>query len=97
MYREEQLAELCAVESLLAGEKFRHFTGGIYIVDGAAIHTETGEIMIIYHDIRREHPYEFYARPKSIFLSKVDKEKYPHVEQEYRFERVANDIATSIK
>lgn len=27
-----------------------------------------------------------YLRPYDMFLSKVDKEKYPNVEQEYRFE-----------
>lgn len=29
-----------------------------------------------------------YARPKDMFLSKVDKEKYPDVKQEYRFELI---------
>lgn len=29
---------------------------------------------------------ELYFRPYDMFLSKVDKEKYPNVKQEYRFE-----------
>lgn len=32
--------------------------------------------------------YSTVARPKDMFLSKVDKEKYPDVRQEYRFELV---------
>lgn len=32
--------------------------------------------------------YDMYARPKNMFLSKVDKEKYPEVTQEYRMELI---------
>lgn len=32
--------------------------------------------------------YPIYARPKNMFLSKVDKKKYPEVTQEYRMELV---------
>lgn len=85
----EALSEMLTIETLLVGEMFRHFKGEIYVVDGSAIHTETGEIMIIYHNIHREYPYEFFVRPMDMFLSKVDKKKYPDSKQEYRFERIS--------
>ena len=31
---------------------------------------------------------EIWLRPYDMFMSKVDREKYPNVEQEYRFEYV---------
>lgn len=29
--------------------RYRHFKGGVYVVVGYAIHTETSETMVIYH------------------------------------------------
>jgi hypothetical protein len=46
-------------------------------------HTETEEELVVY-----EHNGKIWARPKDMFLSKVDKEKYPNITQEYRFELV---------
>ena len=47
--------------------------------------SETLEEMVVY---RHTDTNEIWVRPLSMFLSKVDREKYPDVEQEYRFEKV---------
>lgn len=63
---------------------YRHFKGDYYIVEDIAIHSETKEKYVVYRGLYGTH--ELYIRPMDMFLSKVDKEKYPNVEQEYRFE-----------
>ena len=64
------------------GDVYNHFKGmKIYIVD-LAYHTETNEPLVVY-----KHENTTWARPLKMFLSKVDKEKYPDVKQYYRLER----------
>lgn len=63
---------------------YKHFKGDYYIVEDIAIHSETEEKYIVYRALYGEN--KLYIRPYNMFLSKVDKEKYPTVEQEYRFE-----------
>jgi len=65
------------------GKTYKHFKGHIVKVITIAKHTETEEILVIY-----EHDETIWARPYDMFNSLVDKEKYPDVNQEYRFEEV---------
>lgn len=63
---------------------YRHFKGDLYFVEDVAIHSETMEKFVVYRALYGENG--LYIRPYDMFLSKVDREKYPDVQQEYRFE-----------
>jgi len=65
------------------GEIYKHFKGNIYEVLAIAKHTETSELMVVYQEVEGN---AVYVRPLVMFAGKVDKEKYPEVEQVYRFE-----------
>lgn len=71
----------------VAGEKYKHFKlGKIVTVIGISRHTETEEITVVY-----EYEDTIWNRPLEMFMSEVDRDKYPQAEQKYRFELVESE------
>ena len=64
---------------------YRHFKGDLYITVDVAVDSETNEMVVIYRNL---HDMSLWVRPIEMFLSKVDKEKYPDAIQENRFEEI---------
>ncbi len=68
---------------------YRHFKGSFYQIVAVAIHTETKEKMVIYRALKNSA--HVFARPLSMFMSEVDKNKYPDVDIQYRFTKIEDD------
>ena len=69
---------------VVMGGKYRHFkTGKTVIVICVSKHTETQEVSVVY-----EYEGTVWNRPIEMFLSEVDKVKYPDAQQKYRFELI---------
>jgi len=65
---------------------YKHFKGNYYIVLDVAIHSETGESMVVYRALYDKNL--LYVRELNMFLSEVDHVKYPNVKQKYRFQEI---------
>lgn len=74
---------LNVMRKVVEGKKYRHFKGDIITVKCLAFDSETLREQVVY-----EHNGKLWVRDMEMFLSKVDKNKYPDVLQVYRFEEI---------
>ena len=70
------------MQELQIGRVYRHFKGDYYLVEGLAHDSESGVPCVIYRKLYGDGG--LWVRPLEMFLSRVDREKYPEVRQEYR-------------
>lgn len=73
------------------GKKYKHFKGNLYkvldiVYDSESNNDEEYKKIVVYEALYGENLK--WARPYDMFNSLVDKEKYPDVQQKYRFEEV---------
>ena len=77
------------------GSIYKHFKGHVYRVVSIGYDSEKynesnpdDSRLVVYENVDTK---EVWIRPYDMFNSLVDKEKYPDVLQEYRFEEVVNE------
>lgn len=72
------------------GEVWRHFKGHDVEIIGLSEDTEWNTYSVVYKLVYSPAEYEgrLFHRPFNMFMSEVDREKYPGAKQKYRFERV---------
>ena len=98
------------MERIKPGDIIQHFkrelledtnnTLYLYKVLNIAEHTETKEKLVIYQalyvDPTKNIHFDVFARPYDMFMSEVDRIKYPDIKQKYRFELATQDEVNKI-
>ena len=76
-------------------ELYRHFKGNLYQIVTVAIDSEDRKEMVVYQALYGD--YKTYVRPLDMFMSEVDRVKYPDVQQKWRFEKVEPGDAMKVQ
>lgn len=64
---------------------YRHFKGNLYYVHDIAVHSETGEKMVVYQAMYGD--YGMFVRPFYMFIEEVEEGRKNNItNQKYRFE-----------
>ena len=71
------------MQEIQLGRVYRHFKGDYYLVEAVAHDSETGALCVIYRKLYGDG--SLWIRPLAMFLSPVDREKYPDAQQDERF------------
>lgn len=64
---------------------YRHFKGTLHEVIGEAVHSETSEVLVVYHHL--DAPYTLYVRPLDMFTEIVEKPEYNHLGPRFTLEQ----------
>ena len=79
---------------VVVGGKYKHFKGNLYEVlliayDSEISNDENPRKLVVYKALYDDN--KIWVRDYNMFISLVDKEKYPDIKQKYRFELVGNE------
>lgn len=86
---------MCRSIDNLKGKVVKHFKGKLYLVMDVAKHSETMEELVVYKALYGE--FGVFVRPLDMFLSEVDRNKYPDCKQKYRFQEINDEDINKIK
>ena len=73
-------------EVVIIGATYKHFKGNKYKVLMIAFNSESLKKQVVYQALYDDN--KIWVRDYDMFLSLVDKEKYPNVKQLHRFELI---------
>jgi hypothetical protein len=75
------------MREVVPGKRYRHFKGKEYKVLMIAYDCENPERKLVVYQAEYDD-HKIWVRDYDVFISIVDKDKYPDVEQEYRFKQI---------